>query len=205
MSNNETPAILGGWRAVTLDGVAANRWPAITAEDEQAVLAVLRDGDLSLHQVTRELEDDYRAFFGVRHALAHCNGTAALLAAFFAAGLEPGDEVLVPSATHWASVVPMLWVGAIPVFCESELERMGIDPADAETKITSRTRAIVVVHLWGMPSKMTELLQLAAKYDLKIIEDASHAPGATWLWPDMRNAGRRFGLQPADQQACPCG
>jgi perosamine synthetase len=180
MSNKERPAILGGPRAVTLDGVAANRWPAITAEDEQSVLAVLRDGDLSLHQVTRELEDDYRAHFGVRHALAHCNGTSALLAAFSAVELEPGDEVLVPSATHWASVVPMLWVGAIPIFCESELERMGIDPADAEKKITSRTRALVVVHLWGLPSKMTELLQLAAKYNLKIIEDASHAPGATW-------------------------
>ena len=180
MNNNETPAILSGPRAVTLDGVVANRWPAITAEDEQAVLAVLRDGDLSLHQVTRELEADYRACFGARHALAHCNGTAALLAAFSAVELQPGDEVLVPSATHWASVVPMLWVGAIPVFCESELERMGIDPADAEKKITSKTRAIVVVHLWGMPSKMTELLELAAKYKLKVIEDASHAPGATW-------------------------
>src|SRR5882672_9095961 len=180
MSKNETPAILGGPRAVTLDGAAANRWPAITKADEDAVLAVLRDGDLSLHQVTRELEDDYRDYFGRRHALAHCNGTAALLAAFSAIGLQPGDEVLVPSATHWASVVPMLWVGAIPVFCESELERMGIDPADAEKKITSRTRAIVVVHLWGMPSKMTELLELAAKHNLKVIEDASHAPGATW-------------------------
>ncbi len=186
MSNNETPAILGGPRAVTLDSVAANRWPAITEEDERAVLDVLRDGDLSLHQVTRALEDDYRNYFGTRHALAHCNGTAALLAAFSAVELEPGDEVLVPSATHWASVVPMLWVGAVPVFCESELERMGIDPADAEGKITSRTRAIVVVHLWGMPSKMTELLQLAAKYDLRVVEDASHAPGATWR-------GRRCG------------
>jgi dTDP-4-amino-4,6-dideoxygalactose transaminase len=180
MSKQDTPAIMGGPRAVTLDGVAANRWPAITAEDEQAVLSVLRDGDLSLHQVTRDLENDYRARFGVRHALAHCNGSAALLAAFSAIELEPGDEVLVPSATHWASVVPMLWIGAIPVFCESELDRMGIDPADAERKITPRTRAIVVVHLWGMPSRMTELLQLAAKHDLKIIEDASHAPGAFW-------------------------
>jgi dTDP-4-amino-4,6-dideoxygalactose transaminase len=175
-----TPAILGGPKAVTLDAEAANRWPAITSEEEEKVLEVLRDGDLSLHGVTRELEDDYRRYFGVDHALAHCNGTAALLAAFFAIGLKPGDEVLVPSATHWASVVPMLWMGAIPVFCESELDRLGIDPADAEQRITSRTRAIVVVHLWGMPSKMTELLDLARRHDLKVIEDASHAPGATW-------------------------
>ena len=177
---NQTPAILGGPRAVNCDGAAANRWPAITSEEEAAVLEVLRDGDLSLNAVTRELEDDYRRYFDKRHALAHCNGTAALLAGFFAIGLKPGDEVLVPSATHWASVVPMLWVGAMPVFCESELERLGIDPADAEQRITSRTRAIVICHLWGMPSKMTELLELARRHNLKVIEDASHAQGATW-------------------------
>ena len=177
---NQAPAILGGARAVTRDGAAANRWPAITSEEEAAVLKVLRDGDLSLNAVTRELEDDYRRYFGVRHALAHCNGTAALLAAFFAVNLKPGDEVLVPSATHWASVVPMLWVGAIPVFCESEIERLGIDPADAEQRITGRTRAIVVCHLWGMPSRMTELLELARRHNLKVIEDASHAQGAIW-------------------------
>lgn len=174
------PAILGGPKAVTLDASAANRWPVITAEEEEQVLSVLRDGDLSLHRVTRDLEDDYRKYFGVRHALAHCNGTAALMAAFFAVGLKPGDEVLVPSATHWASVVPMLWVGAVPVFCESEMERLGIDPVDAEQRITNRTRAIVIVHLWGMPSKMTELLEVARRHDLKVIEDASHAQGASW-------------------------
>src|SRR6185503_17427365 len=92
--NDQLPAILGGPKAVTTDGAAANRWPAITSEEETEVLKVLRDGDLSLHAVTRELEDDYRKYFGVRHALAHCNGTAALLAAFFAIGLKPGDEVL---------------------------------------------------------------------------------------------------------------
>ncbi len=174
------PAILGGPPAVTINGRDANRWPIITAQDEAAVLAVLRDGDLSTHPVTRQLEDDYRRYFTVRHALAHCNGTAALLAAFFALDLEPGSEVLVPSATFWASVVPMLWCGLVPVFCESEPERMGIDPEDAARKITPRTRAMVVVHLFGMPSRMTELLALAGRHGLKIIEDASHAHGATW-------------------------
>ena len=178
--DDQAPAILGGAKAVTLDGAAANRWPEITSEEEAEVVKVLRDGDLSLHPVTRELEDDYRRYFGAKHALAHCNGTAALLAAFSAIDLKPGDEVLVPSATHWASVVPMLWVGAIPVFCESELERVGLDPTDAEKRINSRTRAMVICHLWGMPSKMSELLDLARRNDLKVIEDASHAQGATW-------------------------
>jgi len=74
----------------------------------------------------------------------------------------------------------MFWVWAVPVFCESEKERMGIDPIDMEKKITPRTRAIVVVHLWGHPSKMTEIFEIAKRYHLKIIEDASHAHGAYW-------------------------
>jgi dTDP-4-amino-4,6-dideoxygalactose transaminase len=178
--SDRRPAILGGPRAVTLDASRAVRWPIVTEEDEAAVLEVLRSGELSLHPVTRELEADYRAATGRRHALAHCNGTAALMAAFFALDLQPGDEVLVPSATFWASVVPMLWLGALPVFCESEPVRLGLDPEDVTRKITPRTRAMVVVHLWGMPSRMTELLAIARHHGLRVVEDASHALGATW-------------------------
>ncbi|HET6267170.1 MAG TPA: DegT/DnrJ/EryC1/StrS family aminotransferase [Acidobacteriota bacterium] len=164
-----------------VDLAVANRWPMLTTEDEEAVLEVIRDGDLSCHRVTRQLEEDYREFFGMKHALAHCNGTAAMLASFFAAGLETGDEVLVPSATFWASVVPMLWTGAIPVFCESELDQLGLDPEDVERRVTPRTRAIVVVHLWGMPSKMSELMRIARRHNLLVIEDASHAHGALYM------------------------
>jgi perosamine synthetase len=173
-------AIAGGPKAVTLDQTTANRWPILTEEDEAAVLGVMRDGDLSTHAVTRELEKDYQSYFGVRHALAHCNGTAGLLAAFFAIGLRPGDEVIVPSATWWASVSPMLWLGAIPVFAETEAVRLGLDPEDVERKITPRTKAMVVVHLWGMPSRMSELLEIARRHGLRVIEDASHAHGARW-------------------------
>lgn len=174
------PAILGGNPAVIADHIQANRWPVLDADDEKAVLQILRDGDISTHPVIRELEKDYREFSGMPYALAHCNGTAALMAAFWAIGLKPGDEVLVPSATFWASVLPLIWLGAVPVFCESESERMGLDPVDAEKRITSRTKAVVVVHLWGMPSKMTEIRALAQKHGLRIIEDASHAQGASW-------------------------
>ena len=178
--NAEVPAVLGGSPAVTLDQTAANRWPLLGEEEEKAVLRVLRDGDLSTHRVIRELEEDYRQFTGMPYALAHCNGTAALMAAFWAIGLQPGDEVLVPTATFWASVLPLVWMGAVPVFCESEWERLGLDPADLERKITARTRAIVVVHLWGMPSRMTEIKAVARKHGLAIVEDASHAQGAIW-------------------------
>ena len=179
-SPDSTPAILGGPRAVTLDATEANRWPIITDEDEQAVLRVLRSGDLSTHPVSRELEADYKAYFGARHALSHCNGTAALLAAFFAVGLGPGDEVIAPSATWWSSVLPAVWLGAVPVFAESEPDRGGLDPQAVERRVTSSTRAVVVVHLWGMPSRMTELLDVAKRHGLAVVEDASHAHGATW-------------------------
>lgn len=169
----------GGAKAVTIDQAEALRWPVLTDEDERAVLDVLRHGDLSNHPVTRALEDDFRTRCGRHYALAHANGTLALLAAFHALGLEPGDEVLVPSATFWASVLPMLWVGAVPVFCEIEGERFGIDPADAERRITPRTRAMVIVHLWGLPAKVDELREVARRHDLRIIEDASHALGAS--------------------------
>ncbi len=175
-----TPAILGGPPAVTLNQHDANRWPLLTEEDEQAVLRVMRDGNISTHPVIQELERDYAAFTGQPYALAHNNGTAALTAAFFALDLQPGDEIIVPSATFWASVLPMVWFGLVPVFCESEPERLGLDPEDIERRITKRTRAIVVVHLWGLPSKMSDILAIARKYGLKVIEDASHAHGATW-------------------------
>lgn len=101
----ERPAILGGNPAVTLDQEAANRWPVLTTDDERAVIQILRDGDISTHPVIRQLEQDYREFSGLPYALAHCNGTSALMAAFWAIGLQPGDEVLVPSATFWTSVL----------------------------------------------------------------------------------------------------
>ena len=155
------------------------QWPVFTAVEEAAVLRILRDGNVSTHPVIQELEEDFRNFTGSKHALAHCNGTSALMAAFHALGLEPGDEVLVPTATFWASVLPMIWCGLVPVFCESEAETLGIDPEDAARRITPRTKAIVIVHLWGLPCKVHELRQLADAHGLKIIEDASHAHGAT--------------------------
>ena len=125
---DELPAILGGEPAVTLDQSEANRWPILTEEDEQAVLEVMRSGNITTHPAARELERDYAAFTGRKFALSHNNGTSALMASFFALGLKPGDEVLVPTATFWASVIPMLWLGAVPVFCESEPERLGLSP-----------------------------------------------------------------------------
>jgi perosamine synthetase len=165
-------------KIVTLDHEPAVRWPVFDCDAEEAVLQVLRDGNVSTHPVIRELEHDYAAFADRRHALAHGNGTSALLAAFHALDLQPGDEVLVPTATFWASVLPMVWCGLVPVFCESELDTLGIDPEDMRRKITDRTKAVVIVHLWGLPCKVDEIRRVCSEFDLRIIEDASHAHGA---------------------------
>lgn len=194
------PAILGGKPAVTVDPktfAEANRWPIITDEDVAAVTEVLRSGELSLHPVTQALEQDYRDWLGVKHAVACCNGTSAIFAALHGFGLKPQDEVLVPSATYWASVMPVLWCGALPVFCEIEADQVGLDPADVEKKITPRTKAMVVVHLWGMPSKMDELLAIAKRHKLKVLEDASHAHGAKYRgkWIGTLGDAAVFSLQ----------
>lgn len=167
-------------KIVTLPHEPATRWPLFDADAEAAVLGILRDGNVSRHPVIRELENDYAAFTGRSHALAHNNGTNALLAAFHALGLRPGDEVLVPTATFWASVLPMVWCGLVPVFCESETDTLGIDPDDMRRKITPRTKAVVVVHLWGLPCKVEEIRKVCDGFDLRIIEDASHAHGAVY-------------------------
>jgi perosamine synthetase len=158
---------------------SATDWPAFDQEAEEAVLRILHDGNVSTHGVIRELERSFAEFAGRRHALAHNNGTAALLAAFHSLDLQPGDEVLVPSATFWASVLPMVWCGLVPIFCESELDTLGIDPNDMRHRITPRTRAAVIVHLFGLPCKVREIQQVCDEFGLKIIEDASHAHGAS--------------------------
>ncbi len=174
------PAILGGEKAVTLDQTEANRWPIISNVDEQAVLEVLQSGELSINPVIEKLEDDFKKLTGRKFALTHNNGTSAILAGLHALGISPLDEVIVPSATWWSSVMPILHCGGIPVFAELENECLGLDPEDVERKITAKTKAIVVVHLFGMPSKIDEIKAVADKHGLKILEDASHSHGAMY-------------------------
>ncbi|WP_027708220.1 DegT/DnrJ/EryC1/StrS family aminotransferase [Zooshikella ganghwensis] len=167
-------------KVVTKSHSEITRWPILDRSDESAVIDVLRSGTISKGSIIQVLENEYKTFTGRKYALAHNNGTSGLLAAFFSLGLSPGDEVLVPTATFWASVLPLIWLGLVPVFCESEPETLGIDPEDMLKKITPKTKAVVIVHLWGLPCKVEEISYIARKHNLKIIEDASHAHGAEY-------------------------
>jgi dTDP-4-amino-4,6-dideoxygalactose transaminase len=199
------PAILGGEQAVTLDQEIANAWPIITEQDEQAVLDVLRSGNLSLHPIVGELEEDYKKLTGRQFALTHNNGTSAILAGLHAIGIQPFDEVIVPSATWWSSVMPVLHCGGVPVFAELESCCLGLDPEDVESKITDKTKAIVVVHLFGVPSKLDELVAIAKKHNLKILEDASHAHGATYKGKPIGSFGDVSIFSMQGNKLCPSG
>jgi len=204
-TTKQIPAILGGDSVVTLDQTEALRWPIITQQDEDAVLDVLRSGDLSLNPIVKELEEDFKGLTGRKFAQSHNNGTAAILAGLHAIGIQPFDEVIVPSATWWSSVMPILHCGGVPIFAELESECLGLDPQDIEEKITDKTKAIVVVHLFGVPSKIDEIMAVAEKHNLKVLEDASHAHGATYHGKPIGSFGdvSIFSLQ--GNKLCPSG
>ena len=179
-SKGSVLALFGGPKAITLPTERALRWPITGRPEVDAVTRLVRRGELSISAETRKLEEEFAHFIGVRYVLAHTNGTAAGHAAFFALGIGPGDEVICPSFTYWASIVQVLTLGGVPVFCEVDPDTLNADPADIERKITPRTKAIVVVHMLGMPCEMREIRRLARRHGLKVIEDASHAHGARY-------------------------
>lgn len=201
----QLPAILGGEPAVSIDQTEALRWPLIDEQDEDAVLDVLRSGHLSLHPIVEELENQYKERTGRQFALTHNNGTSAILAGLQALGIQPFDEVIVPSATWWSSVMPVLHCGGVPVFAELEPDCLGLDPEDVERKITDKTKAIVIVHLFGMPSKLDELIAVAKKHDLKILEDASHAHGAVYKGKPIGSFGDVSIFSMQGNKLCPSG
>ena len=125
-------------------------------------------------------ETSFAEFCGVQHAVAINNGTTAIHLALVALGIKEGDEVIIPTLTYIATANAVRYCNAVPVLVDSEPGTMNIDPKAIEAKITARTRAIIVVHLYGHPVDMGPVKQLADKHGLKIIEDAAEAHGAEY-------------------------
>jgi dTDP-4-amino-4,6-dideoxygalactose transaminase len=173
-------AIHGGPKAVRQEPGDLFKWPIVTKEDENAVLDVLRRGAMSGNDVTLKFEAAYAKWMGAKYALGYCNGTAALHGAMWACGLREGDEMICPSLTYWASALPALSLGASVVFADIEPGSLCIDPKGIERLISPRTKAIVVVHLYGHPADMDPIMRIARKHRIKVIEDASHAHGALY-------------------------
>ena len=173
-------AIFGGEKAVKSDPKDIFHWPIVNKEMEDAVLDVLRKGNMSGTDITKEFEKRFAEWHGMRYGLACNTGTAALHCAFFGIGIGKGDEIICPSITYWASCLPVFSLGGTVVFADIEPDTLCIDPDDIEKRVTERTKAILVVHYCARPADMDRIIPIAQKYNLKIVEDVSHAHGALY-------------------------
>lgn len=153
--------------------------PYISKEEEQAVLKVLRSGTLSIGKEIAKFEEKFSKTVGTKFACAVSSGTAGLHLAMIAAGIKSGDEVITSPFSFIASANAILYVGAKPVFVDIDPTTYNLDPKKIELKINSRTKAILVVHIFGQAANMEAIIKLAKKHDLKIIEDACESLGAT--------------------------
>ena len=150
-------------------------------EEIEAVTKVLRSKWLSMGPVTQRFEEEFAEYIGVKHAFGVSNGTAALHIAHKVLGIGQGDEGIMPSMTFVATANSVLYCGAKPVFADiTSLDNFNISPDDVLKKITNKTKAITVVHYGGYPCDMDAIMEIASDHDLKVIEDAAHAPGAEY-------------------------
>ncbi|MDO9256199.1 MAG: DegT/DnrJ/EryC1/StrS family aminotransferase [Bacteroidales bacterium] len=125
-------------------------------------------------------EEHFADYLGIEHATAVNNGTVAIHVALLALGIGPGDEVIVPTLTYIATVNPVLYVGATPVFADCDKTYWQIDPEDVKRKITSKTKAVIAVHLYGHPCPMDELVEICTQNNIFLIEDCAESLGSTY-------------------------
>lgn len=152
----------------------------IDNNDVKAVVRVLKSDWLTQGPAVRQFEESLAKYCDAKYAVAVSNGTAALHLAYLAAGLKNGDEVITTPNTFVATSNMLLAVGAKPIFCDIRLDNYNLDENKIEELVTSKTKAIVPVHFAGHPCKMDEILSIAKKHDLLVIEDACHALGASY-------------------------
>lgn len=177
---SETLAIRGGAPVVPKD--LHRRWPVINEEDKAAVLAVLDTGIVSgpYAPQVKALEEEWARYCEVRYALTTNSGTAALHTAVAAGRIGTGDQVITTAFTFLATALAVLQNNAVPVFVDIDPRTYNIDPAKIAERITSRTKAIIPVHIHGLPADMDPILAIAQKHGLLVIEDAAQAHGSAY-------------------------
>lgn len=186
----EELAIHGGRPAVPSG--PKRRWPDIRPEDKAAVLAVLERGELTgINGIeATSLESEWAAKLGASHAVLFNTGTAAIHAALYAVGVQAGDEVITTAFTFSGTFQAVLHQGAIPVFVDIDPATYNIDPALIEARITPRTKALLPVHIHGMPCDMDQIMAIAARHKLAVVEDAAQAHLATYRGRLVGTIGR---------------
>ena len=187
----ERLAIKGGKRAVPED-IEKIKWPVITEEDKKAVMRVLDRGILfgAYAPEVVALQEEFASYIGTKYCIATNSGTAALHMGIAAAGIGPGDEVITTAFSFLASATSILHHNAIPVFVDINQKTYNIDVNKIEEKITEKTKAIIPVHIHGLPCEMDKILEIAKKYNLVVIEDACQSHGATYKGKKTGNFGK---------------
>ena len=165
-------------------------WPIHDATEQERLLEVLRSGEWWYGDRVRRFECEFACFQGAAHAVTCTNGTTAIEMGLRALGVLPGDEVIVPPYTFIATASAAMSLGAIPVFADIDPDTLCLDPNDAARKITSRTRAIIPVHVGGRIADMTAINALARQHNLAVLEDAAHAWGSRWQERGAGTLGR---------------
>jgi len=167
------------------------KWPIVTQYDKEAVVKTLDEAVLHGPYVPEvvALEQDFTKYIGIRYCIATNSGTAALHMAIAATGVGPGDEVITSSFTFLSSATAVLHHNAVPVFVDINPRTFNINPEKIEEKISPKTKAIIPVHIHGLPADMDEINQIAKKRNLLVIEDACQAPGATYRGEKVGNFG----------------
>lgn len=177
-------AINGGRKTVTIPHPHFI-WPPKSNAAEKKDLGEQRDKDISIKGSSgpvRELEDRFGNFLKnkVRYVITYNSGTSALFAAYFALGVDEGDEIIAPAFTYHATISPVFILKANPVLVDVDINTWCIDPSKIEEKITKKTKLIVVNHQWGHSVDMDKILKIAERYKLKVLEDCSHAHGSKY-------------------------
>jgi len=171
-------------------------WPIYDAEEEKAIMDVLKSGKWwagapksHAGEQTWKFQEEFAQFNGSKYCFACTNGTHAIEIVLMAMGIGLGDEVIVSSWTFVASASAVIAVNAVPIFCDVDPDTFLIDPNKIETLITPRTKAIIAVHLGGMPCDMERIMAIAKKHNLKVIEDCAHAHGSKYKGKRVGNWG----------------
>jgi len=155
--------------------------PFLNGKEKEYVLDCINSGWISSNgKYVNAFEESFANYCGAKYAVGVCNGTVALHLALTALGIKKGDEVIIPNFTMIASAFAVCYTGAIPVFVDVDSRTWNIDPKKIEEKITNKTKAIMPVSIFGHPCSMDDILILANKYNLKVIEDAAESHGAEY-------------------------
>lgn len=164
--------------------------PTVGDEEAEAVREVILSGNYVSGKKVEEFEAEFARYMGCDHAVAVNSGTAALHIALEAAGIKEGDEVIVPPLTFFATITSVLYLRAVPVFADIDMDDLCLSPEDTERKITAKTKAIIPVHLFGTAAKMDAFKELSFKNNISIIEDCAQAHGTEYKEEKVGTIGK---------------